>query len=237
MLASKLRLPGRHFWLGYFKRHLAREPVGRSQKQARVEPRIALAIGSRPERSTLARADCCDGLCRRTASSLGSKSTRARDDVDYVRRFHTPLRFIVRVLPPTLTRVFVLPMQFATAYMSDVTLGQYGTCCFSLDRRQLNCRSKNRLDRARAEKELVAGEAVISSVELRSRYGAQVKRHIDVRNIPVADLAALAALPKKRVKKIIAGQLVRLTLRDMSIIAGVLEVPLSDLLLPLEPPV
>ena len=71
-----------------------------------------------------------------------------------------------------------------------------------------------------------------NSSVLRSRFGHRVRASLVETGLSVGDLAERAELPAGRVRRILGGTLVRLTLRDMSIIAGVVGTPLFNLLAP-----
>lgn len=67
---------------------------------------------------------------------------------------------------------------------------------------------------------------------LRARFGERVKTLLRDAGLTSADLAARSDLPVSRIERILHGRLIPLTLRDMSIIAGVLGTPLWGLLAP-----
>lgn len=67
---------------------------------------------------------------------------------------------------------------------------------------------------------------------LRARFGERVKTLLRDAGLTSADLAARSNLPVSRIERILRGGLIPLTLRDMSIIAGVLGTPLWSLLAP-----
>ena len=69
---------------------------------------------------------------------------------------------------------------------------------------------------------------------LRSRFAARVRALLGEAGLSGEELAARSELPAKRIEKILAGRLLRITLTDMAMIAGVLGTPLYDLLAPVE---
>ena len=71
-----------------------------------------------------------------------------------------------------------------------------------------------------------------SSSALRSRFGYRVEASLAETGLTVDDLALRSGLPAARVERILGGTLVRLTLRDMTAIAGVVGTPLFKLLAP-----
>lgn len=71
------------------------------------------------------------------------------------------------------------------------------------------------------------------SSALRSRFGHRVKASLAETGLTLDDLATRAGLPLTRVERILCGTLVRLTLRDMTLIAGAVGTPLFRLLAPL----
>ncbi len=81
------------------------------------------------------------------------------------------------------------------------------------------------------------GVGVRKGVVLRSRFGVRVGALLGERGLTTGELATRAALPVGRVERILRGSFSRLTLREMSIIAGVLGAPLYSLLAPVDPAV
>ena len=69
-------------------------------------------------------------------------------------------------------------------------------------------------------------------VALRRRFGRRVRNLLSNANLRSADLATLSKLPLSRIDKIIEGNLSRITLKDMEIIASVLETSVYDLVSP-----
>ena len=69
-------------------------------------------------------------------------------------------------------------------------------------------------------------------VALRRRFGSRVKNLLSNANLRSADLATLSKLPLNRIDKIMKGDLSRITLRDMEIIASALETSVYELVSP-----
>ena len=69
-------------------------------------------------------------------------------------------------------------------------------------------------------------------VVLRSRCGPRVRELLGQHGLSVGDLAQRTSLPADRISDLLRGDLVDLTLRDMTIIADVLRTPLFGLLAP-----
>ena len=81
------------------------------------------------------------------------------------------------------------------------------------------------------------GVGVRKSAVLRSRFGERAAALLAETELSIADLAARCAFPVRRVENILRGSYIRLTLWDMSVIAGVLGTPLFNLLVPIDPTV
>lgn len=80
------------------------------------------------------------------------------------------------------------------------------------------------------------GVSVSKGVLLRSRFGDRVKALLSQSGLSSEELAERSAIPAKRIESILSGSLIRLTLRDMSLIASVLGTPLYCLLVPADAP-
>ena len=74
--------------------------------------------------------------------------------------------------------------------------------------------------------------AVPESAELRSRFADRVQALLGELGLSKEDLTERSELPSNRIDRILAGSLVPLTFRDMTIIAAVLGKPVHALLLP-----
>lgn len=73
---------------------------------------------------------------------------------------------------------------------------------------------------------------VTDDAELRSRFANRVRASLNEIGLSKGGLAERSALPPGRVERILAGSLVPLTFRDMTVIAAVLAKPVYALLLP-----
>ena len=73
---------------------------------------------------------------------------------------------------------------------------------------------------------------MVESSALRSRFGHRVEALLAETGLTVDELAMRAKLPAARVERILGGTLVRLTLRDLTLIAGAVGTPLFKLLAP-----
>lgn len=73
-------------------------------------------------------------------------------------------------------------------------------------------------------------------VVLRSRFGDRVKVLLTETGISTEELAERSAIPAKRIQNMLNGSFIRITLRDMSIIAAALNTPLYNLLAPTDAP-
>ncbi len=76
-----------------------------------------------------------------------------------------------------------------------------------------------------------------NSLELRSRFADRVRALLGELGLSKDDLVERSALPSGRVDRILAGSLVPLTFRDLTIIGAVLGMPVHTLLLPTSPAV
>lgn len=76
------------------------------------------------------------------------------------------------------------------------------------------------------------GIAVRDSAEVRSRFADRVQALLGEMGLSKDELAERSALPSSRVDRILAGSLVPVTFRDMTVIAAVLRTPVHALLLP-----
>lgn len=74
-----------------------------------------------------------------------------------------------------------------------------------------------------------------NSVELRTRFGDRVQALLDKKGLSSVELAARSSLPISRIERILHGRLKSITLRDITIIAAVLETPADALLVPKVP--
>jgi transcriptional regulator with XRE-family HTH domain len=83
---------------------------------------------------------------------------------------------------------------------------------------------------------VMLGEQVVSA-KLRSRFADRVRALLGKKGLSDKKLAERSALPPSRIDRILAGRLVPLTFRDMTLIAAVLGVPVYALLLPTSPAV
>lgn len=79
------------------------------------------------------------------------------------------------------------------------------------------------------------GVGVAKSSVLRSRFADRVRALLGEAGLSSKELAARCKLPLKRIDSILEGRLIRITMRDMTVIAGVLGTPLYCLLVPVEP--
>lgn len=75
---------------------------------------------------------------------------------------------------------------------------------------------------------------VVKGAVLRSRFGNRVRTLLGRSRRSADDLAELTTLPAGRIAKILDGNYVRLTIRDMELIASALGAPLHILLAPAE---
>lgn len=80
------------------------------------------------------------------------------------------------------------------------------------------------------------GVCVQKGVVLRSRFGERVRTLLGQTGLSSEELAERSAIPAKRIESILSGSLIRITLRDMSIIAGVFGIPLYCFLVPADAP-
>lgn len=71
-------------------------------------------------------------------------------------------------------------------------------------------------------------------VTMRLTFGERTRSALTELGISPLDLATRSRLPKSRIQHILRGQLVRITLRDMALIASVLGTPLFSLIGPVE---
>lgn len=71
-------------------------------------------------------------------------------------------------------------------------------------------------------------------VALRQRFGERARSMLAELGLTPTDLATRSELPAKRVEHILHGRWVRITLRDMALIASVLGTPLFSLMGPVE---
>lgn len=71
-------------------------------------------------------------------------------------------------------------------------------------------------------------------VALRQRFGERAHRMLIELGLTPNDLATRSELPAKRVEHILQGRWLRITLRDMALIASVLGTPLFNLMGPVE---
>jgi len=78
------------------------------------------------------------------------------------------------------------------------------------------------------------GVNVTDGTALRHRFGNRVAKTLADLGLTPSDLAAKCSLPVGRVENILKGQLARITLRDMALIASVLGTPLANLMIPIE---
>ncbi len=69
---------------------------------------------------------------------------------------------------------------------------------------------------------------------LRHRFGSRAAKAVTDLGLTPLDLATKCSLPVSRIENILKGQLARVTLRDMALIANVLGTPLANLLIPTE---
>jgi transcriptional regulator with XRE-family HTH domain len=76
------------------------------------------------------------------------------------------------------------------------------------------------------------GIAVRDSAEVRSRFAGRVQALLGKMGLSKDELAERSALPSSRVDRILAGSLVPVTFRDMTVIAAVLGTSVHVLLLP-----
>ena len=76
------------------------------------------------------------------------------------------------------------------------------------------------------------GIAVRDSAEVRSRFADRVQALLGKMGLSKDELAERSALPSSRVDRILAGSLVPVTFRDMTVIAAVLGTSVHALLLP-----
>jgi ribosome-binding protein aMBF1 (putative translation factor) len=76
------------------------------------------------------------------------------------------------------------------------------------------------------------GIAMRDSAEVRSRFADRVQALLGEMGLSKDELAERSALPASRVDRILAGSLVPVTFRDMTVIAAVLGTPVHALLLP-----
>jgi transcriptional regulator with XRE-family HTH domain len=76
------------------------------------------------------------------------------------------------------------------------------------------------------------GIAVRDSAEVRSHFADRVQALLGEMGLSKDELAERSALPSSRVDRILAGSLVPVTFRDMTVIAAVLGTPVYALLLP-----
>jgi predicted transcriptional regulator len=76
---------------------------------------------------------------------------------------------------------------------------------------------------------------VAKGVVLRSRSGDRVKVLLNETGISTEELAERSAIPAKRIQNMLNGSFIRITLRDMSIIAAP-STPLYNLLAPTDAP-
>ena len=67
---------------------------------------------------------------------------------------------------------------------------------------------------------------------LRSRFGSRVKARLESKGLEAGDLAALSKRPIRRIEKILDGNHAGLTIREMEVVASVLDTSLYDLLAP-----
>lgn len=67
---------------------------------------------------------------------------------------------------------------------------------------------------------------------LRRRFGERARNALAELGLTTTDLAMRSDLPARRVEHILNGQWVRITLRDMALIASVLGTPLFNLVGP-----
>jgi transcriptional regulator with XRE-family HTH domain len=81
------------------------------------------------------------------------------------------------------------------------------------------------------------GIAVRDSAEVRSRFADRVQTLLGEMGLSKDELAERSALPSSRVDRILAGSLIRVTFRDMTVIAAALGTPVYALLLPTSPAV
>jgi transcriptional regulator with XRE-family HTH domain len=81
------------------------------------------------------------------------------------------------------------------------------------------------------------GIAVRDSAEVRSRFADRVQALLGEMGLSKDELAERSALPSSRVDRILAGSLIPVTFRDMTVIAAVLGTPVYALLLPTGPAV
>ena len=81
------------------------------------------------------------------------------------------------------------------------------------------------------------GIAVRDSAEVRSRFADRVQTLLSEMGLSKDELAERSALPSSRVARILAGSLIPVTFRDMTVIAAVLGTPVYALLLPTGPAV
>ena len=79
------------------------------------------------------------------------------------------------------------------------------------------------------------GFPVPDSAELRSRFADRVRALLGELGLSTEELVERSALPSRRVDRILAGSLVSVTFRDMTVIADVLGKPVYALLLPAGP--
>jgi transcriptional regulator with XRE-family HTH domain len=70
----------------------------------------------------------------------------------------------------------------------------------------------------------------------RSRFGERAKALLVEKGLSTEELAARSQMAVVRIEHILAGSLARLTLRDMTVIAGILGKPLECLLVPTSAP-
>lgn len=71
-------------------------------------------------------------------------------------------------------------------------------------------------------------------VALRQRFGERARRMLTELELTPNDLAIRSELPANRVEHILHGRWLRITLRDMALIASVLGTPLFSLMAPVE---
>jgi len=76
------------------------------------------------------------------------------------------------------------------------------------------------------------GIAVRDSAKVRSHFADRVQALLGEMGLSKDELAERSALPSNRVDRILAGSLVPITFRDMTVIAAVLGTPVHTLLLP-----
>lgn len=72
------------------------------------------------------------------------------------------------------------------------------------------------------------------ATKLRQQFGERAQIALAGLEITAHELASRSAMPLRRIEHILLGRWLRLTLRDMTIIAAVLGTPLTDLLGPLD---